>query len=104
MAQTIETSNYITIKIPLTRGDEETIRTINLPSPKELITDIQTGFDNLIAAFNTGGAYAGALHWLFQPTNWRDNNSVEEAWECADITKITYELVETTRTSGGYGS
>ncbi len=104
MAQTIETSRYITIKVPLTRGDEETTRSFNLPAPKELITDLQDGFDTFIALFHTGGTYANTINWLFQPTNWRDTDDDEEAWQCADVTKITYELVDTTRTSGGYGS
>lgn len=103
MAQTIETSNYLTIKIPLTRDGEETTRSINLPVPKELIGDVQTAFDNLITYFSSGDG-ANTINWLFQPTNWRDEDDAEEAWQCADLTKITYELVETTRTSGGFGS
>ena len=102
MAQTIETNRYITIKFPLTRGDEETSRSINLPVPKELITSIETAFNGLIAQYSAGGSHEGVLRWLFQPTNWRDTDDAEEAWECADPAKITYEVVETTRTSGGY--
>lgn len=103
MAQLIETSNYITIKVPLTRGSEETTRSFNLPLPKDDMTEIQSGFDTLIAAFNTGGTYANTINYLFQPTNWRDTDAAEEAWQCADVTKISYEVVNTIRTSGGYG-
>lgn len=103
MAQTIESSNYITIKVPLVRDSEEAIRTFNLPVPKELIGDVQTGFNTVIANYATGGSKASRINYLFQPTNWRDNDSSEEAWNCPDITKISYEVVDTTRTSGGYG-
>ena len=102
MAQIIETSNYITIKFPLVRGTEETVRSINLPAPKELVTDIQTGFDNLINEYI--GAAAPILDYLFQPTNWRDTDVAEEAWRLKSVNEITYELVNTTRTSGGYQS
>lgn len=98
MAQLIEESSYITIKFPLTRGDEETVRSINLPAPKELVGDIQTGFNSLITRFTTSRQY---VEWLFQPTNWRDTDTAEEAWQC-DLTQATYEIVNTTRTSGGY--
>ena len=101
MAQVIEESSYVTIKFPLKRGNEETVRSINLPAPKQA-AGVATGFNNLLAEYSGSGSYAGAIVYLFQPSNWRDTDTAEEAWQLSDATAITYEIVETTRTSGGY--
>lgn len=100
MAQTIETSNYLSIKFPLTRNGEETSRTLNFPFPIELAGTIQTELNRIITKYSTihsGSPDFPGYQYLVQPTNWRDTDETEEAWQC-DWTKITAELVQTTKT------
>lgn len=80
----------------LTRDDEQTTRTIDIPYAKTDTTsaDIQAAVNNARNVFVTGRATNG-YDTFIQPAAWRDTNETEEQWT---TTGFYYEIVETITT------
>lgn len=103
MADTITSSMYLSVKIPLERDGEETSRTISIPNPKTNAIEITRaipGWMNLLRS--TDGAI-----YLFQPTSWRDDDDEESAWSIkggAAEDVIEFEFTTTTKTNLDYSN
>lgn len=94
MADTITTTSYLTIKFPLTRDGEESSRSISLPNPVVNSVTLATFKENFLTALEGITGY----QWIFQPTNWRDDDDQDNAWQLNTSKNIEFELVQTTRT------
>lgn len=101
MAYTIENSNYAVFKIPIERehlGDTETaVRNISIP---DINTPGISGAQTILGNFRTQLAAIENYEYLFQPTSWRDEDSVEDAWTLKGGTSaITLEITSTTKST-----
>lgn len=97
MADTITSSSYLTIKFPLTKDNETTSRSINVPNPKSNIVELNQARSTILTTMRS----IDGIQYLFQPSNWRDTDEEEEAWQLGSEDSIEFELTSTTKTKLG---
>lgn len=99
MPDTITSSSYLSVKFNLDRDGDKTSRTINLPEPKTNLITLNEARDQFLTDFNAISGH----QYLIQPSNWRDTDDSEEAWQLdseADF-PIEFELKQSTSTKLG---
>lgn len=98
MADVITESQYISLKFPLIRGDEETVRTINIPNAIDNLSTIRTALNAIKAKYSNAENFAG-FEYMLQPSNWRDTDDNEEAWQLKSWSEVELELVYSSKTT-----
>lgn len=94
MADIVTSTAYLSVKFPLVRDGEESSRSITLPNPTDNMMALGTFKEQFLTAF----AQIDGYEYLFQPTNWRDDNDEDSAWGLDSSKSIEFEVVQTTRT------
>lgn len=74
----------------LSRDDERTTRSIEIPYPIENNASLQSAVDAANALYTNSSEQ---MNLFVQPSTWRDTNSSEESWA---TTGVYYEKVTTT--------
>lgn len=98
MADVITESQYISLKFPLIRGDEETVRTINIPNSIDNAITARTALNAIKAKYSNVQNFPG-FEYMLQPSNWRDTDDDEEAWQLKDWNEVELEMVYTSKTT-----
>jgi len=75
----------------LSRGEDTTTRSIDVPYPKTNVESLQSSIDSVNSVF----ASDNSMNTCIQPATWRDNNVTEEQWT---TTRVYYEVVVTSVT------